>query len=95
MWQRGLVCLAIILSICVSTVALLPAGPGPYTAVYGPASALRAQRAILMLVLAISFVAAVAALLAALGAAESSFRAAIHPVQRLCPSPIPSTSLRC
>jgi hypothetical protein len=95
MWQRGLVCLAILLSVCVSTVALLPVGPGPYTAVYGPASALRAQRALLLLVLAISFVATVFALLAALGSSESPFRAAIGLLRELCSAPAQLNSLRC
>ena len=65
MWRRGLICLAIVIGVCLAGVAFLPAGAGPYTAVYGPASTLRAQRAVLLLALAISFLAAVIAVAAA------------------------------
>jgi len=81
MWQRGLICLAMFLGVCVSFVAFVPAGPGPYTVVYGPASALRAQRAMLLLLLAIGFVSAVLALLAAASAAE------FEPVTATSPGP--------
>jgi len=67
MWERGLICLAIVVSVCLAGIAFLPAGTGPYTAVYGPATALRAQRAVLLLSLAISFVSTVFLVLAAFG----------------------------
>jgi hypothetical protein len=95
MCQRGMIFLAIMLSACVSMVAFLPAGPGPYTAVYGPASALRAQRAVLLLALAISFVSTVFLLLAALGSFELPSRAATGLEHQLYPAPTLSSSLRC
>jgi hypothetical protein len=95
MWQRGLIWLAIVLSVCVASVGFLPFGAGPYTAVYGPASALRAQRAILLLALAISFISTAFALLAALGCSESDFLDAAVLVRQLCSSSTPAHSLRC
>jgi len=95
MWQRGLICLAIILSFCVSVVAFVPAGGGPYTAVYGPASALRAQRSILLLVLAIGFVSTVFALLAAPGSSTSELPAAVRGPAQPFPASDLSSSLRC
>jgi hypothetical protein len=95
MWQRGLVWLAILLSLCVAAVGFLPFGTGPYTAVYGPASALRAQRALLLLALAISFLATIFALLAALGSSESAFELPLSLVQQPRSSLALSSSLRC
>ena len=95
MWQRGLVFLAILLSACLSVVVFLPVGSGPYTAVYGPASALRAQRAILLLVLAISFVTAVVAPIASCVPTEFSFVHVGIPVLTLSPSAPLATTLRC
>jgi hypothetical protein len=56
MSERGLISLAIIICVCIMSIALLPAGTAPYTAVYGPASALRAQRAFLLLAFAVASV---------------------------------------
>jgi len=50
MWERGLISLAVIVCVCIASVAFLPFGSGPYTAVYGPTSALRAQRVLQLLV---------------------------------------------
>jgi len=64
MWRRGLIWLAIVVTISVACIGFVPVGTGPYTAVYGPASALRAQRALLLLALAISFLSTVFRVLA-------------------------------
>jgi len=95
MWQRRFFWLAIVLSLSVASAGFLPAGVGPYTAVYGPASALRAQRAILLLTLATNFVSVVFVVLTAAGPEESGILDAVIPVHLLAsPSPLAS-SLRC
>jgi len=95
MWERGLICLAIVVSICLAGVVFLPAGTGPYTAVYGPASALRAQRAVLLLALAISFLTTVSLSLAAFVSFLSVFSGPLVPFEELL-SAVPLTpSLRC
>ena len=95
MCKRGLIGVAILVSIAVASVGFLPVGAGPYTTVYGPASALRAQRALLLLVLAIGFVSAVFAVLAVPGSFRSE---SFDPLLALgeSPSSAPlSCSLRC
>lgn len=95
MCKRGLICLAIVVSVCLVGIAFLPAGSGPYTAVYGPASALRAQRAVLLLALAISYLAMVFAVLSALGSSLFDAFGSLVPV-RDCSSPSPLIAgLRC
>jgi len=75
--------------------AFLPAGTAPYSAVYGPASALRAQRAVLLLALAISFLSTVFGVLAALGLFLSEFPGLLVSL-RACVSAAPlSAGLRC
>jgi len=54
MRERGLITLTIIASVCIASIGLVPMGCGPYTAVHGPLSALRAQRAFLLLSFAIA-----------------------------------------
>ncbi len=96
MLQRGLICLAILLSLCVSVVAFLPVGAGPYTAIYGPASALRAQRALLLLVLAIGFTSLEFEVLFAIGSFGSPCAAdGRRFAPGLCSDPALSISLRC
>jgi len=51
MWERGLFVLLLAASLLLAGLALVQVGCGPYSVVYGPASALRAQRAILFLTL--------------------------------------------
>jgi hypothetical protein len=60
--ERGLICLAIIVCVCVASIAFLPFGAGPYTAVYGPASALRARRAFVVLTFVLAFVSLLASI---------------------------------
>ena len=95
MLSRRVLWLAIVLSLCVASAGFLPVGVGPYTAVYGPASALRAQRAILLLALAISFLSARFAELAALGALEAAIFHTAAPARRFCPSSPMAGTLRC
>ncbi|HMD30995.1 MAG TPA: hypothetical protein VKG84_03730 [Candidatus Acidoferrales bacterium] len=72
--QRGLLPFLIVVCVCLASIALLPAGAGPYTAVYGPASAFRAQRAILLLWFAlVSLVTLAAAFVGALRTLSGSF----------------------
>lgn len=95
MWERGLICLAIVISVCLASIPFLPVGSGPYTAVYGPASALRAQRALLLLVLAISFLSLVFAVLSALGSSQLDSPSFLIPDRELdSPSPL-LAGLRC
>jgi len=56
MWERGFFVVAIMACVCVASLALVPIGAGPYTAVHGPITALRAQRAILLLVFSVTSV---------------------------------------
>jgi len=56
MRERGLITLTIIASVCITSLGLVPMGAGPYTAVHGPVSALRAQRAFLLLAFAVASV---------------------------------------
>jgi len=95
MWQRGLIWLAILVSLCVASVGFLPFGAGPYTAVYGPASALRAHRANLLLAIAISFLSTICALIAALGSSELAFPPALSPDSQPPSSLTLCSSLRC
>ena len=67
--ERGLISLVIVVCVCVASIAFLPFGAGPYTAVYGPTSALRAQRAFLLLAFVLAFVPLLAAIFT--GAATS------------------------
>lgn len=60
--HRGLFPLFVVIAVCLASIAFLPFGAGPYTAVYGPTSALRAQRAVALLWFAIVFLAAIVAL---------------------------------
>jgi len=92
MWERCLLVLAIVASICLASLALVPAGCGPYPAVHGPVSALRAQRAFRMLVFAVAAVLWLAAAwvltrFVALGASIKAFDAgpeAADPSPLLC-----------
>ena len=95
MWERGLICLAIVLSVCLAGIAFLPAGSGPYTAVYGPASALRAQRAVQLLALAISYVSVVFTVLAALGSNLVEFFGLLVPTGEVVEAVPTSAGLRC
>jgi len=54
MRDGGLIPLLIIASVCITSLGLVPMGAGPYTAVHGPLSALRAQRAFLLLAYAVA-----------------------------------------
>jgi hypothetical protein len=56
MRDRGLIPLFIIASVCITSLGLVPMGAGPYTAVHGPVTALRAQRAFLLLAYAVASV---------------------------------------
>jgi len=51
MWRWGLFALILAASLLLAGLSLVPAGCGPYSVVYGPATALRAQRAFLFLTL--------------------------------------------
>jgi hypothetical protein len=51
MWQRGLLGLLLAAGLLLAGWGLVHVGCGPYTVVYGPATALRAQRAFLFLTL--------------------------------------------
>jgi hypothetical protein len=51
MSERGLFVLLLATSLLLAGLALVQVGCGPYSVVYGPASALRAQRAFLFLTL--------------------------------------------
>jgi len=93
--QRGLISLAIVIGVCLAGVVFLPAGAGPYTAVYGPASALRAQRAILLLALTICFLASLSALLVVFVSIVFPFRARKSLISPLSPGSAFSSTLRC
>ena len=95
MWERGLMYLAIVVSICLVGVAFLPAGAGPYTAVYGPASALRAQRAVLLLTLVIGFLTTVSLVLTAFVSFLSEFSGPLVSLKELLSAAPLSPSLRC
>jgi hypothetical protein len=56
MRDRGLIPFVIIASVCITSLGLVPMGAGPYTAVHGPVTALRAQRAFLLLSFAVAAV---------------------------------------
>ena len=51
---RGLLCLAVVIFIFLAVLCLVPAGHGPRPAVYGPATALRAYQASVLLKFAIA-----------------------------------------
>jgi len=51
MWERSLFALLIAAGVLLAGLWLVPVGCGPYTVVYGPTTALRAQRAMLFLTL--------------------------------------------
>jgi len=87
--------LAIVVSICLVGVAFLPAGAGPYTAVYGPASALRAQRAVLLLTLVIGFLTTVSLVLTAFVSFLSEFSGPLVSLKELLSAAPLSPSLRC
>ena len=87
--------LAIVVSICLVGVAFIPAGAGPYTAVYGPASALRAQRAVLLLALVIGFLTTVSLVLTAFVSFLSEFSGPLVPSEELLSAAPLSPSLRC
>lgn len=95
MLQRVLICLAIVIGVCLAGVWFLPAGAGPYTAVYGPASALRAQRAILLLALTISFLASLFGLLIAFVFIAYRFRGQNGLISPLSPASTLGSILRC
>jgi hypothetical protein len=56
MRDGGLFPFVIIVSVCIASLGLVPVGSGPYTAVHGPLSALRAQRGFLLLAFAVASV---------------------------------------
>jgi hypothetical protein len=56
MRDRGLIPFVIIVSVCIASLGLVPVGCGPYTAVHGPLSGLRAQRGFLLLAFAVASV---------------------------------------
>jgi hypothetical protein len=95
MRERVFVSLAIVLCLCLTGIAFLPAGSGPYSAVYGPASALRAQRAVLLLALAIGFASMVTAALSALSSSQSDSFGSLVPVRECCSVSTMTSGLRC
>jgi len=92
--RRGLLSLLLIGCVCLASIAFLPFGAGPYTAVYGPTSALRAQRALALLWFVLLVLAEVATraavLLVHLGRSLSALTAA----PEFAP-PAPLSALRC
>jgi len=96
MWERGLLILTLVAGVSLASLALIPIGCGPYTAVHGPLSALRAQRAFLLLAYAVASVLWLAAAwvstpffpLSALGPVEDPGAGAVELPSLLC-------SLRC
>jgi hypothetical protein len=97
MSARGLLCLAVVIFIFLAVLCLVPTGHGPRPAVYGPATALRAYQASVLLKFAIA--SAITVLTACVRVSLSRF-GHLEPASELgaastCSLPSISAALRC